>query len=93
MSKQIRIVNEKGHEIRPTGAQKDAIYRHAKELRKDIKDRLITRSEGWKPSDENVQKFIKQENTMQGKVREYKQCMESLDGDPKARNTEKFRKR
>lgn len=89
-----KIVDTKGNEITLTPHQKNQMYHKAKELRERIKGDLLTKSEHWNPSKENVDKYLKKEGSRDANAaREmYKKTMEAIGADPRDISTERLRK-
>lgn len=68
------------------------IYREAKEYKEKFKDKMLSKNELWKPTEENVRKQIHFEQQHGNDVRAYRERMAKLDKDPDALNVQKLRR-
>ncbi len=77
-----------------TNYQRNHLYRMAKDIRTQIKERQLTKSEHWNPTRENVQKCIRNENNPQytALCNSYRAIMNAIGADPKDLSTERLRK-
>ena len=75
-----------------TQSQRNALYRQAKELKREIKDNICTRQETQVPSRENVRKFIGTDVRMKRKIKYFKDCLKAQGADKKDYDVEKLRR-
>lgn len=77
-----------------TNHPKDIAAKKAKELQEYIKERQCTKSEMWRPTEENVQKHIREQKSTIKAAEELKKVVKTLDREDHSwGNTETFRKR
>ena len=82
-----------GRDERLTQAQRNKLYRQAKELKRKIRDSICTYDEAWIPSPENVQKFIKTDMRLKHEIRYFKDAMKAQGADPKEYDIERLRRK
>lgn len=89
-----QVVDPRGRPVGLSTYQKNALYNRAKELKRDIKDSLLTKDELWRPTQTNIDKFRKREGHtgMTKKIEEYRKCMEAIGADPRDSRIESHRK-
>ena len=88
-----KLTDENGKEIKLSSYQKNEIYRKAKEMKEELKSARLTKSEHWKATPENVQKFIKQEGNpvFIKRMEQFRNNMRVIGADPSDLRIPEFR--
>lgn len=92
--KKIIVVSDKGTIDRLSVHQKNAAYAQAKILRERIRERLLTLSQLWIASEENIKRHLMTESTAQHtkEVEQYRNLMKLVGADKEEISIEKMRK-
>jgi len=87
-----QTVDARGNRIDLSSRQKNALYADARRLRDDIKSSLCSQDECRTPTAKNVEKMMRSEFPMKGRIEGFKKRMEAIGADPKEYNVERFRR-
>ncbi len=88
----ITVLDDNGKKIEKiTVQQKNEIYRQAKQIKEDLKDKLCTKNECNNPTDRNIRKMIYNE-LQNPQTRSYKLAMQAIGADPRDCNPENLRR-
>jgi len=87
------VVNKEGKPIKLTSYQKNSLYKLAKDLKEEIKSALCSKTECWKPTENNVKKMIEIEFKAYPKIDLFKKAMKAIGADPKDYNIDRLRPR
>ena len=91
--KKTQIVDKHGRPQKLTSYQKNKIYERARELKAELKEKMLTHNECWNDSDHNVKNMVRREFPLKDKIAEYKRCMKAIGADPNDIDTEKIRRK
>lgn len=87
-----KIVDAHKNPTNLTSYQKNSLYKKAKQIRAELGDILCTRAECRVPNERNVKKMIYSEFKHKEKIKEYRNCMQAINADPKEISTERLRR-
>ena len=88
-----QVVNKHGEPIKLTGYQKDVLYKKAREIREDMKDKMCTRHETHRTDERTVAKMVGSEFANHDKMREYNQSMKALGAEGKETDLNNYRRK
>ena len=87
-----QVVDRHGRPQKLSSYQKNALYRQAKNIQGDIRERYLSKNDCWKVNDRNVQKMERAEKPLSNKVTYMKKCMKAIGADPSDYNPERYRR-
>lgn len=90
---ELKIVNERKEPITLTSCQKNEIYRNAKRLKEQLRDRMCSKRECEHPTEQNVRKMLLSEFKSQKDIETFKNSMKVIGADLRDCSPEKIRRR
>lgn len=88
----IKIVNERKEPIKLTSYQKNEIYRNAKKLSEQLKDKMCSKRECEHPTQQNVRKMLLSEFKAKNDIEKFKNSMRAIGADLKDCSSERLRR-
>jgi hypothetical protein len=89
----MKLTDEKGKEIELTTYQKNEIYRKAKEMKRELSEARLTKSEHWNATPENIKKFQQREGNplFVKRMEQFRNNMRVIGADPSDIRVPEFR--
>lgn len=88
----ITVLDDNGKKIdKLTVWHKNKLYKQAKALKEELRDKMCTKSECWNPNDKNVQKMVREMRNP--RIQAFKMAMSAMGAEPRDCNPELLRRR